>query len=92
MRETDAPRYAAQRGQLLPQDSKQCAPRIPPGVYAERERPDLGLLYKPEMLAKIIEIYRFHHNWMGTRQTTWTPAMKLGLAKGRIYERDLFGE
>ncbi len=53
---------------------------------------DRHFLYKPEMLAKIIEIYRFHHNWMGTRQTTRTPAMKLGLAKGRIYERDLFGE
>ena len=49
---------------------------------------DRHYLYKPEMLAKIIEIYHFHHNWMGTRQTTRTPAMKLGLAKGRIYERD----
>ncbi|WP_297341074.1 hypothetical protein [Pseudophaeobacter sp.] len=48
-------------------------------------------LYQPEMLAKIIEIYRFHHNWMGTRQTKRTPAMKMGIAKGKIYERDLFG-
>jgi hypothetical protein len=40
----------------------------------------------------IIEIYRFHHYWMGTRQTKRTPAIKLGLAKGRIYERDLFGD
>jgi transposase-like protein len=53
---------------------------------------DRYFLYKPEMLVKIIEIYRFHHNWMGTRQTKRTPAMKLGLAKGRIYERDLFGD
>lgn len=53
---------------------------------------DRHFLYRPEMLVKIIEIYRFHHNWMGTRQTKRTPAMKLGLAKGRIYERDLFGE
>ncbi|GHE04175.1 hypothetical protein GCM10008024_30280 [Allgaiera indica] len=53
---------------------------------------DRYFLYKPEMLTKIIEIYRFHHNWMGTRQTKRTPAMKLGLAKGKIYERDLFGE
>ena len=29
---------------------------------------------------------------MGTRQTKRTPAIKLGLAKGRIYERDLFGD
>jgi transposase-like protein len=48
-------------------------------------------LYKPEMLVKVIEIYRFHHNWMGTRKTKQTPAMKLGIAKGKIYERDLFG-
>tara|TARA_R110000787_G_scaffold64644_1_gene145845 strand:- start:103 stop:1836 length:1734 start_codon:yes stop_codon:yes gene_type:complete len=53
---------------------------------------DRHFLYKPEMLIKIIEIYRFHHNWMGTRQTRMTPAMKLGLAKGRVYERDLFGK
>jgi len=53
---------------------------------------DRHFLYKPEMMMKIIEIYRFHHNWMGTRQTKKTPAMKLGLAKGKIYERDLFGQ
>ena len=53
---------------------------------------DRYFLYKPVMLVKIIEISRFHHNWMGTRQTKRTPAMKLGLAKGRIYERDLFGD
>ena len=52
---------------------------------------DRYYLYKPEMLEKVIEIYRFTHNWMGSRQTKKTPAMKLGLAKGRIYERDLFG-
>ena len=53
---------------------------------------DRHFLYKPEMLVKIIEIYRFHHNWMGTRDTKRTPAMKLSLAKGKVYERDLFGE
>lgn len=53
---------------------------------------DRHFVYRPEMLVKIIEIYRFHHNWMGTRQTKQTPAMKLGLAKGRIYKRDLFGK
>jgi hypothetical protein len=52
---------------------------------------DRYFLYKPEMLIKIIEIYRFHHVWIGTRQTKRTPAMKLGLARGRINERDLFG-
>ncbi|WP_375261262.1 hypothetical protein [Palleronia sp.] len=53
---------------------------------------DRYFLYKPEILTRIVEIYRFHHNWMGTRQTKQTPAMKLGIAKGRIYERDLFGD
>ena len=52
---------------------------------------DRYYLYKPEMLEKIIEIYRFTRNWMGSRQTKKTPAMKLGLARGKIYERDLFG-
>ncbi|RAK07144.1 hypothetical protein ATI53_11111 [Salipiger aestuarii] len=53
---------------------------------------DRHFLYKPEMPVKIIEICRFHHNWMGSRDTKRTPAMKLGLAKGKVYERDLFGE
>lgn len=51
---------------------------------------DRYYLYKPEMLVKIMEIYRFCHNWMGSRKTQETPAMKLGLSKGKIYERDLF--
>jgi len=53
---------------------------------------DRNHLYKPEMMMKVIEIYRFHHNWMGTRKPKQTPAMKIGLAKGRIYVPDLFGE
>lgn len=52
---------------------------------------DRYYLYKPKMLEKIMTIYRFHHNWMGSRKTQRTPAMKIGLAKGKIYERDLFG-
>lgn len=44
------------------------------------------------MLVKVIEIYRFHHYWMGTRKTKRTPAMKLGVAKAKIYPRDLLGE
>lgn len=52
---------------------------------------DRHYLYKPETMAKIVEIFRFHHNWMGQRATKETPAQKLGIAKGRIYERDLFG-
>ena len=44
------------------------------------------------MLWKVLEIYRFKRNWMGSRHTTKTPAMKLGVAAGKIYERDLFGQ
>lgn len=53
---------------------------------------DRHFLYRPDMLVKVIEIYRFHHNWMGTRKIRRTPAMKLGLAKGKIYPRDLLGD
>ncbi|MBM9595083.1 hypothetical protein [Roseitranquillus sediminis] len=51
---------------------------------------DRHYLYNPATLCKIIEIYRFKHNWMGSRATTETPAMRIGLAAGKIYERDLF--
>lgn len=51
---------------------------------------DRHYLYNPATLSKIIEIYRFKHNWMGSRATTETPAMRIGLAAGKIYERDLF--
>lgn len=48
---------------------------------------DRYYLYKPEMMAKLIAIYRFHHNWVGDGRKD-TPAMRIGLARGRIYERD----
>lgn len=51
---------------------------------------DRHYLYNPETMAKIMEIYRFAHNWMGNHKTKETPAMKLGLAKGKIYPKDLF--
>ncbi len=51
---------------------------------------DRYFLYLPEMMEKVIEIYRFAHNWLGDRKTKETPAMRLGLAKGKIYERDPF--
>ena len=51
---------------------------------------DRHYFYNPVTLCKVIEIYRFKHNWMGSRSTEATPAMKLGLAAGRVYERDLF--
>ena len=51
---------------------------------------DRHYFYNPATLCKILEIYRFKHNWMGSRATEATPAMKLGLAAGKVYERDLF--
>lgn len=46
-------------------------------------------LYDPVVLSKLVEIYRFYHNWMEPGVDGKTPAMRIGLAKGRIYERDL---
>lgn len=53
-----------------------------------RQTWDRYYLYKPELMVKIAEIYRFYHNWCEPGQDKKTPAMRLGLAKGRIYERD----
>ena len=51
---------------------------------------DRHYLYNPETMVKVVEIYRFSHNWMGSNATRVTPAMRLGLAKGKIYPRELF--
>ena len=48
---------------------------------------DRYYLYKPDMMVKLAAIYRFHHNWVGDGKKD-TPSMKIGLARGRIYERD----
>ena len=45
-------------------------------------------LYKPELMHKIVEIYRFYFNWCELGEDKQTPAMRLGLARGKIYERD----
>jgi len=47
-------------------------------------------LYNPETMIKLVDIYRFKHNWMGSRDTKETPAMKLGLAKGKVRAQELF--
>lgn len=47
--------------------------------------------YNPEMVPKLVTILRFYHNYMlrmGNKNET--PAMALSLAKGVVYERDLF--
>ena len=46
-------------------------------------------LYDPVVLSKLVEIYRFYHNWMEPGVDGKTPAMRIGLARGRVYERDL---
>ncbi|HDZ80325.1 MAG TPA: hypothetical protein ENH56_03645 [Roseobacter sp.] len=51
---------------------------------------DRHYLYNPETMAKIIEIYRFTHNWMGSSKTKKTPAMKLGLARGKMRPNEFF--
>ncbi len=51
---------------------------------------DRHYLYNPETMVKITEIYRFQHNWMGSNTTKQTPAMKLGLAKGKIRPNEFF--
>jgi hypothetical protein len=46
--------------------------------------------YDPDMVPKMIGILRFYHNWMLRGRDGKTPAMRVGLAKGLIYPRDLF--
>ncbi|WP_147094954.1 hypothetical protein [Roseovarius sp. TE539] len=49
--------------------------------------------YNPETAPKVANILRFYHNYMlprGKGVDAQTPAMRLGLAKGVVYERDLF--
>lgn len=53
-----------------------------------RQTWDRYYLYKPELMVKIAEIYRFYHTWCEPGQDKKTPAMRLGLANGRIDERD----
>jgi hypothetical protein len=46
-------------------------------------------LYDPTILAKMVEIYRFYYDWMGPGANGKTPAMRIALSRGRVYERDL---
>jgi hypothetical protein len=46
--------------------------------------------YDPEMVPKLVTILRFYHNWMLRGKDGASPAMRIGLAKGLIYPRDLF--
>lgn len=47
--------------------------------------------YDPEMVLKMVTVLRFYHNWMlAGEKDGKTPAMRIGLAKGLVYPRDLF--
>lgn len=46
--------------------------------------------YDPEMVPKMVAILRFYHNWMLPGRDGRTPAMRIRLARGHIYPRDLF--
>lgn len=60
------------------------------GTSATGRKWDRYYYYRPETLLKVVEIYRFYHNWMGGPKIKRTPAMRLRIARGKIYERDLF--
>jgi len=60
------------------------------GTSASGRKWDRYYYYRPETLLKVVDIYRFYHNWMGGSRIKSTPAIQLGLARGKIYERDLF--
>jgi hypothetical protein len=41
-------------------------------------------------MVKVVEIYRFVHNWMGSSKVKETSAMKLGLARGKMRASEFF--
>ncbi|MCU7805763.1 MAG: hypothetical protein KZQ92_16810 [Candidatus Thiodiazotropha sp. (ex Lucinoma borealis)] len=46
-------------------------------------------LYNPEVVVKLLEIYRVYYNYVQAGEDDRTPAMRLGLAKGKIAIEDL---
>lgn len=40
--------------------------------------------YDPEVAAMILDIYRVHYNYLEAGDDKKTPAMRLGLAKGKV--------
>jgi hypothetical protein len=45
--------------------------------------------YKPENLAKALEIFRVYYNYCKVGEDRKTPAMRLGLAKGKVKPEDI---
>jgi hypothetical protein len=73
-------------------------------AFDRGSRPTLGsgawyvnAFYRPEMINKVATILRFYHNFMLVesedkgipKAKRRTPAEKIGIAKGKIYMRDL---
>jgi hypothetical protein len=48
--------------------------------------------YDPTQIEKLGQIFRFYYNFMLRGEDKKTPAMRLGLARGQVYMRDVFGE
>lgn len=48
--------------------------------------------YDPTQIEKLGQIFRFYYNFMLRGEDQKTPAMRLGLARGQIYMRDVFHE
>ncbi len=45
--------------------------------------------YNPAVIVKLLDIFRVYYNYCLTGQDKQTPAMRLGLAKGKIIEEDI---
>jgi hypothetical protein len=45
--------------------------------------------YNPEVLVKVLSIYRTYFNYCDVGEDRKTPAMRLGLAKGRVAPEDI---
>lgn len=48
--------------------------------------------YDPTQIEKLGQIFRFYYNFMLRGEDQKTPAMRLGLARGQVYMRDVFHE
>ena len=45
--------------------------------------------YKPVMVGKLLDIFRVFYNFVEVEKNKQTPAMRLGLAKGKIMIEDI---
>jgi len=45
--------------------------------------------YNPEIISKLLDIFRVYYNYVGASEASKTPAMKLGLARGKTRIEDI---